>query len=98
VRLGYAVFDPADYRDQVRVDEKEIEGLYEKEKAIHRSEPMYRLNYLVVDEKSPVRDDQAYMELLKTKDLAAYAKSKGPGGRRSWSHERERGRGEVVPA
>jgi parvulin-like peptidyl-prolyl isomerase len=77
VRLGYAVFDPADYRDQVRVDEKEIEGLYEKEKAIHRSEPVYRLHYFVIDEKSPVKDDQAYMELLRTKDLAAYAKSKG---------------------
>ena len=77
VKLGYAVFDPADYKNQVRVDEKEIEGLYEKEKAIHRSEPVYRLNYIVIDEKSPVKDDQAYMELLKTKDLAAYAKTKG---------------------
>jgi hypothetical protein len=77
VKLSYAVFAPADYRDQVRVDEKEIEALYEKEKAIHRSEPVYRLNYIAIDEKSPVKDDQAYMELLKAKDLAAYAKSKG---------------------
>ena len=77
VRLGYAVFDPADYRDQVRVQEKEIEEAYEKEKAIYRSENLYHLKYLVIDEKSPVKDDQAYMELLKAKDLTAYAKSKG---------------------
>jgi peptidyl-prolyl cis-trans isomerase D len=76
VRLGYAVFDPADYRDQVRIDVKEIEETYEKEKSLHRTEPVYKLQYIVVDEKSPVRDDQAYMELIKEKDLAAYAKSK----------------------
>ena len=77
VRLGYAVFDPVDYRDQVRVDEKEIEETYEKEKALHKTDPVYKLQYVVIDEKSPVRDDQAYMELLKEKDLAAYAKSRG---------------------
>ncbi len=33
VKLSVAVFDPADYRDKVRIDEKELEGLYEKEKA-----------------------------------------------------------------
>ncbi len=77
VKLGYAVFDPAAYRDQVRVQEKEIEEAYEKEKAIHRSETLYHLKYMVVDEKGPVKDDQAYMDLLKTKDLTAYAKSKG---------------------
>jgi hypothetical protein len=77
VRLGYAVFDPANFRDQVRVQEKEIEDAYEKEKAIYRSENSYHLKYMVVDERSPVKDDQAYMELLKSKDLAAYAKSKG---------------------
>ncbi len=77
VKLAYALFDPQDFKDQVRVDEKEIEDLYEKEKAIYRSEPVYRLQYIVIDEKSPVKDDQAYMDLLKTKDLAGYAKSKG---------------------
>ena len=77
VRLGYATFDPADYKDQVRVDEKEIETVYEKEKALYRSEPVYRLTYMVIDEKSPVKDDQAYMDLLKSKDVPAYAKSKG---------------------
>lgn len=77
VRLGYTVFDPADYRDQVSVQEKEIEDAYEKEKAIYRSETLYHLEYMVIDEKSPVKDDQAYMDLLKAKDLAAYARSKG---------------------
>ncbi|HUJ89346.1 MAG TPA: SurA N-terminal domain-containing protein [Syntrophorhabdales bacterium] len=77
VRLGYAVFDPADYRDQVSVQEKEIEDGYEKEKAIYRSETVYHLQYMVIDEKGPVKDDQAYMDLLKAKDLAAYARSKG---------------------
>ncbi len=77
VKLGYAVFDPAAYRDQVRVQEKEIEEAYERAKASYRSESLYHLEYMVVDEKSPVKDDQAYMDLLKTKDLAGYAKSKG---------------------
>jgi peptidyl-prolyl cis-trans isomerase D len=77
VKLGYTVFDPAAYRDQVRVQEKEIEEAYEKEKALYRSETLYRLTYMVIDEKGPVKDDQAYMDLLKTKDLAAYGKSKG---------------------
>jgi parvulin-like peptidyl-prolyl isomerase len=77
VKLGYAVFDPADYRDQVRIEEKEIEETYEKEKALYMTDPVYKLQYVVIDEKSPVKDDQAYMELLKEKDLAAYAKSKG---------------------
>jgi peptidyl-prolyl cis-trans isomerase D len=76
VKLGYAVFDPAAYKDQVRVPEKEIEEAYEKEKAIHRSETLYHLTYMVIEDKGPVKDDQAYMELLKTKDLTAYAKSK----------------------
>ncbi len=77
VRLGYAVFDPVDYKDQVRVQEKEIEDAYEKEKAMYRSENSYHLKYMVIGEKSPIKDDQAYMELLKAKDLTAYAKSKG---------------------
>jgi hypothetical protein len=77
VKLGYAVFDPAAYRDQVRVQEKEVEETYEKQKAMYRSENLYHLKYMVIDEKGPVKDDQAYMDLLKTKDLTAYAKSKG---------------------
>jgi peptidyl-prolyl cis-trans isomerase D len=77
VKLGYVIFDPADYKDQVRVQDKEIEEAYEKEKAIYKSETTYHMMYLVIDGKSPVKDDQAYMDLLKGKDLPAYAKSKG---------------------
>lgn len=77
VKLGYALFDPAEYKGQVRIEEKEIEETYEKEKSLHKTEPVYRLQYVVIDEKSSVKDDQAYMELIKMKDLAAYAKSKG---------------------
>jgi len=71
-----AVFDPADYRDRVSIDGKELESLYEKEKGSQRSENMYHLKYMLIDEKSGVRDDQAYMELLKSRDMAAYGKSK----------------------
>ena len=77
VKLSVAVFDPADYRDKVSIDEKDLESLYEKEKSGQRSENMYRLKYMLIDEKSGVRDDQAYMELLKSRDMSAYGKSKG---------------------
>ncbi len=77
VKLSVAVFDPADYRDKVSIDQKELESLYEKEKGGLRSENMYHLKYMLIDEKSGVRDDQAYMELLKSRDMAAYGKSKG---------------------
>jgi hypothetical protein len=77
VKLSVAVFDPAAYRDKVRLDEKEMESLYEKEKGGLRSENMYHVKYILIDDKSGVKDDQAYMELLKSKDMAAYGKSKG---------------------
>jgi len=77
IRLSVAVFDPADFRDKVSVDEKELESLYEKEKGVLRSENRYHLRYILIDEKSGVRDDQAYMELLKSRDMAAFARSKG---------------------
>ena len=77
VELSVAVFDPANYRDKVSIDEKELESLYEKEKGSLRSENMYHLKYMLIDEKSGVRDDQAYMELLKSRDMAVYGKSKG---------------------
>ncbi len=77
VKLSVAIFDPADYRDRVSIDGKDLESLYEKEKGGLRSENMYRLKYMVIDEKSGVRDDQAYMDLLKSRDMSAYGKSKG---------------------
>jgi len=77
VRLSWAVFDPDQYRDKVTVDDKELASLYDKEKSVLRSENILHLKYMVIDEKSGVRDDQAYVELLKSKDLSAYGKSKG---------------------
>jgi parvulin-like peptidyl-prolyl isomerase len=77
IRLSVGVFDPADYRDKVTVDEKELAALYEREKEMHRSENMYHVRYMVIDGKSGVKDDQAYMDLLKSKDMPAYGKSKG---------------------
>ena len=77
IKLGYAVLDPADFRDKVTIDDKEVDSIYDKEKAAYRAENQYHLRYLVVDARSAVKDDQAYMDLLKTKDLAAYGKTKG---------------------
>lgn len=54
-----------------------MENLYEKEKSQQRSENMYHLKYMLIDENSGVKDDQAYMELLKSRDMTAYGKSKG---------------------
>ena len=77
VRLAWAVFDPDQYRDKVTVDDQELASLYEKEKSALHSENILHLRYMVIDEKSGIRDDKAYMELLKSKDLSAYGKSKG---------------------
>jgi len=77
VNLSYSVFDPSSFRNKVDITEKELLELYEKEKGSHRSENAYRLKYLVIDEKSPVKDDAAYMDLLKVKDINQYGKQKG---------------------
>lgn len=77
VKLGYAVFDPKDFADKVTIDEQSLAEVYEREKASFRGENVYRLKYVVVEPKSGVKDDQVYMDLLKNKDIAAYAKSKG---------------------
>ena len=76
VRLSMTVFDPADFRGEAAVDEKEVAAVYEKEKGAFRSENTYHLKYLVIDEKSGIKDDQAYMELLQSKDIARYGRSK----------------------
>jgi hypothetical protein len=76
VKLSVAVFDPDDYKGKVAVDEKEALAIYEKEKGAYRSENTYPLKYLVIDVKSGIKDDQAYMELLKSKDIAGYGRSK----------------------
>ena len=77
VKLAAAVFDPASYKDKVDIDGKEVDSIYEREKAAYRSENAYHLRYMLISDKSGVKDDQAYMELLKTKDIAAYGRSKG---------------------
>jgi parvulin-like peptidyl-prolyl isomerase len=77
VNLFYIQVDPAAYKDKVNVDEKELQSLYEKEKGAYKSENLYRLKYLVIDEKSSVKDDAAYMDLLKLKDVDAYGKKNG---------------------
>jgi len=77
IDLAYMVFDPSDYVKKVAVTDKDVEDLYEKEKGSHVSENRYRLKYITVIDKGPVKDDEAYMELLKTKDIDRYAKEKG---------------------
>jgi parvulin-like peptidyl-prolyl isomerase len=77
VRLSVAVFDPDDFKGKVSVEEKELNDLYEKEKAGHKSENTYHLKYMVIGEGSEVKDDQAYMDLLKSRDMSVYSRSKG---------------------
>lgn len=77
INLGYVEYDPSSYRTKVNVDDQEVSSVYEKEKDIKRGENVYRLKYLVIDEKSTIKDDAAYLELLKSKDLEAYGKQKG---------------------
>jgi hypothetical protein len=74
VNLSYVQLDPGAYRDKVSVDEKELQSLYEKEKGAYKSENLYRLKYIIIDEKSSIKDDVAYMDLLKLKDVDAYGK------------------------
>jgi len=77
VNLGYVEFDPASYRTKVTVNDQEVADTYEKEKNIRREENTYKLRYILIDEKSSIKDDAAYLELLKAKDLEAYGKQKG---------------------
>jgi parvulin-like peptidyl-prolyl isomerase len=77
IKLSMAVIDPSDYRDKVSVEEKELNDIYEREKSLHKSENTYHLKYMIIEEKSSVKDDQAYMELLKSRDISAYSKTKG---------------------
>lgn len=77
VDLAYAVFDPSDYMKKIEVTGKEVEDQYGREKGTHIGENQYGLKYITVPEKGPVKDDVAYMDLLKTKDMDGYAKEKG---------------------
>jgi hypothetical protein len=77
VDLAYSRFDPAAYKDKVSVTDKELNDLYEKERDRFRGENTFRLKYIVIDGTGNLRDDQAYMDLLKAKDIDAYGKQKG---------------------
>jgi len=77
VDLAYSRFDPAAYRDRVSVTDKELNDLYEKEKDRFRGENTFRLKYIVINGAGNLKDDQAYMDLIKAKDIDAYAKQKG---------------------
>jgi len=77
IKLAAAVFDLGSYKDKVDIDDKEVTSIYDREKDAYRSENTYHLRYMLINDKSGVRDDQAYMELLKTKDMAVYGRSKG---------------------
>lgn len=77
VDMSYEVFDPKDYTGKVNITDKEVEDLYEKEKGSFKNENTYRLKYIVIDEKSTLKDDAVYMELLKIDDMDAYARKKG---------------------
>ncbi|MCX5807336.1 MAG: SurA N-terminal domain-containing protein [Proteobacteria bacterium] len=74
VNMSYIQFDPSDYKNKVDVDEKELQSLYEKEKGAFKGENVYQLKYIVIDEKSTVKDDTVYMDLLKFSDIDAYGK------------------------
>ncbi|MCX7856978.1 MAG: SurA N-terminal domain-containing protein [Deltaproteobacteria bacterium] len=75
IRLRYAVFSPDDFKDKVEISESELNARYEKEKSLYMSEPTYRLLYIVLDHTGPIRDDKAYMELIKIRDLESFAKN-----------------------
>jgi parvulin-like peptidyl-prolyl isomerase len=74
INMSYIQFDPSDYKNKVNVDEKELQALYDKEKGTYKGENLYHLKYLVIDEKSNVKDDAVYMDLLKFNDIDAYGK------------------------
>jgi hypothetical protein len=77
IKLAMTIFDPEDFKSKVSVDDKEIEAIYSREKDTFRSENAFHLTMMAIKEGSGLKDDQAYMDLLKKKDLAEYGKSKG---------------------
>ncbi|MDD3845175.1 MAG: peptidylprolyl isomerase [Syntrophorhabdaceae bacterium] len=77
VGLAYSRFDPDSYKGKVSVSDKELNDIYEKEKERFRGENTYRLKFVILDGASGLRDDQAYMDLLKMKDIDAYGRQKG---------------------
>lgn len=77
VNLAYIQFDPAQFRNSVNVTDRELAEAYDKEKDRYRSESVYTLKYIALDENTPLKDSEVYSDLLKAKDLGTYAKEKG---------------------
>lgn len=77
VKLSYSVFEPAAFRGKVQVTDKELLDTYEKQKSMYRAENSYLLKVIAVDQNGSIKDDAVYMDLLKSKDIDAYGKSKG---------------------
>ncbi len=77
VNLSYALYDPSAFRDKINIGEKELLDIYEREKSAYKSENIYHFKVLIVDEKSSIKDDAVYMDLLKIKDIETYGKEKG---------------------
>jgi hypothetical protein len=77
INLLFVEFDPVRFRSMVKVDERELMERYEREKGQYKGENLYSLAYIIIDMNTGVKDDEAYMDLLKAKDIATYAKEKG---------------------
>ena len=77
VELSYLVFDPAELTREVILDEREIEAAYERERGRLREESTLRLKYVVLEEGGQLREDAVYVDLLKERDLEAYARRNG---------------------
>lgn len=77
VELSYMVFDPKTFEDKISIEKAELESIYEREKERYKEEDLYRLKYIVVDENGPLKEDKAYLDLLREKDIERYGKSKG---------------------
>ena len=77
VDLTFVVFDPADYKQKAEIKETDVNERYEKEKGQYKSENTYFLKEIIIDGKSGMKDDQAYLDLIKTKDFEGYVKQKG---------------------
>jgi peptidyl-prolyl cis-trans isomerase D len=55
IKLSVAVFDPAEFKNKVSVEEKDLNELYEREKAAYKSENTYHLKYMLIGEGSEVK-------------------------------------------
>jgi hypothetical protein len=77
IKLSIVIFDPDEFKGKVSVDDKEIDAIYGREKDAFRSENVFHLKLMTIKEGTGVKDDQAYMDLLKAKDMTEYGRTKG---------------------